>query len=80
MNVQEDETQVLIESEFNKLNISNRDSDTVIAIHENCSYCNKPFIKKLWCKECDSFGIIEGWSSGNPDIDKFIKDTMYDVG
>jgi hypothetical protein len=53
-----------------KLNIS----DT-----KNCSYCNKPFTKKLWCKKCDPFRIIEGWTSGNPDIDKFIKDTMYDV-
>ncbi len=26
-----------------------------------------------------SFGIIEGWTSGNPDIDKFIKDTIYDA-
>src|SRR5207244_4459255 len=32
-----------------------------------------------WCKECDPFRVIEGWSSGNPDIDKFIKDTMYDA-
>src|SRR5207245_1989984 len=23
--------------------------------------------------------MIEGWSSGNPDIDKFIKDTIYDA-
>ena len=58
----------LMETEFNKLNISDRDSDTVITIHENCSYCNKPFIKKLWCKECDPCHMIEGWSSGSPDI------------
>ncbi|GBB87621.1 hypothetical protein RclHR1_01410004 [Rhizophagus clarus] len=43
----------------------------------SCSYCNKPFIEELWCKECDPFGIMEGWTSGNPDIDKFLKDTMY---
>ena len=61
-----------METEFNKLNISDRDSD----VKKNCSYCNKPFTKKLRC-ECDPFGIIEGWTSGNPDIDKFIKDTMY---
>jgi len=29
------------------------------------------------CKECDQFRVMEGWTSGNPDIDKFIKDTMY---
>ena len=23
--------------------------------------------------------MIEGWSSGNPDIDKLIKDTIYDA-
>ena len=77
MDVQENETQVPIESEFNKLNISDSDSNPVIIIHENCSYCNEPFTEKLWCKKCDPFGIIEGWSSGNPDIDKFIKDTIY---
>src|SRR4051812_25548390 len=59
-----------METEFNKLKIS----DT-----KNCSYCNKPFTEELWCKECDQFRIMEGWTSGNPDIDKFIKDTMYDV-
>jgi hypothetical protein len=61
-----------METEFSKLNISVGDSS-----HKNCSYCNKPFIKELWCKECDPFRIMEGWTSGNPDIDKFIKDTMY---
>ncbi|PKC65878.1 kinase-like protein [Rhizophagus irregularis] len=45
--------------------------------HKYCSYCNRPFIEKLWCKKCDPYKIIEGWTSGNPDIDKFIKDTMY---
>src|SRR3954452_22054608 len=62
-------------TKFIKLNIS--DKETVNT--KNCSYCNKPFTEELWCKECDPFRIIEGWTSGNPDIDKFIKDTMYDV-
>src|SRR4051812_16860392 len=67
-----------MESEFNKLNISDKeDSETVNT--KNCSYCNKPFTEELWCKECDPLRIIEGWTSGNPDIDKFIKDTMYDA-
>ena len=79
MNNQENETQVQMESEFSKLNISNRDSNTVITNNKNCSYCNEPFTDELWCKECDPFRVIEGWSSGNPDIDKFIKDTMYDA-
>ena len=73
------ETQVPIESEFNNLNISDKDSNSVNTNYRNCSYCNKPFTKKLWCKECDPFRMIEGWTSGNNDIDKFIKDTIYDV-
>ena len=68
-----------LNSLFNKLNISNNDSNPVITSNKNCSYCNKPFTEELWCKRCDPFGVIEGWSSGNPDIDKFIKDTMYDA-
>ena len=66
---------------FNKLNIPNRDSNPVPVntTHKNCSYCDKPFTEELWCKECDPFRIMEGWTSGNPDIDKFIKDTMYDA-
>src|ERR1043165_5228572 len=68
-----------LNSLFNKLNISNRDSNPVITNNKNCSYCNEPFIEELWCEKCDPFRVIEGWSSGNPDIDKFIKDTMYDA-
>src|ERR1051325_2618327 len=64
-------------SEFNNLNITDGDSHPIIINHRNCSYCNKPFSEDLWCKECDPFKMIEGWTSGNPDIDKFIKDTMY---
>ncbi|GET50844.1 kinase-like domain-containing protein [Rhizophagus irregularis DAOM 181602=DAOM 197198] len=45
--------------------------------HKNCSYCNKSFTKELWCKECDPFMNIERWSSGNNEIDKLIKDTIY---
>ena len=62
-----------METEFNKLNISDRDSD----VNKNCLHCDKPFTEELWCKECDPFRMVEGWTSGNPDIDKFIKDTMY---
>src|SRR5438034_9594749 len=72
----ENETQVPIESEFNNLNISDKDSNIN---HENCSYCNKPFTEELWCKKCDPFRMIEGWTSGNNDINKFIKDTIYEA-
>ena len=75
MNVNDHENNQM-ETEFNKLNISDEDSNTVNN-HKNCSYCDKPFTEELWCKECDPFRIMEGWTSGNPDIDKFIKDTMY---
>ncbi|CAB4430525.1 unnamed protein product [Rhizophagus irregularis] len=72
------ETQVPIETEFVNLNISDKDSSSVNISNKNCSYCNKPFIEELWCKECDPRRMIEGWTSGNNDIDKFIKDTIYD--
>jgi hypothetical protein len=69
------EAQILTESEFNNLKIY----DTVNINHKNCSYCNQPFIEELWCKECDPLKMIEGWTSGNSDVDKFIKDTIYDA-
>src|SRR3954467_520988 len=78
MDKQESETQVLIESEFNK-NILDKVSNQINSSHKNCSYCNKQFTEKLWCKECDPYNIIEGWTSGHPGIDKFIKDTMYNA-
>ena len=56
-----------IEFQFDKLNVSGY----------NCSRCNKQFTEKLWCRDCDPFRIIEGWISGNSNVDKFIKDTMY---
>jgi hypothetical protein len=69
-NDKESDTQ--IESEFNKLNIS----DSVITInHENCY--QPP--QKLWCKECVPSCIIEGWTSENPEIDDFIKNTIYNA-
>jgi hypothetical protein len=60
------ETRTPIESEFNKLNIS----DLATINHENC---------KPWCKECVPSCIIEGWTSGNSEIDNFIKDTIYNA-
>lgn len=56
------------------LSISNNE-----IIDKSCSYCNKPFTNEFWCKECDPRRIIEGWSSENPDIDMFIKATIYNV-
>ncbi|RGB34892.1 hypothetical protein C1646_759997 [Rhizophagus diaphanus] len=73
----ENEAQVSIESEFNNLNILDKDSNSMNIDHKDCSYCNIPSTEELWCKECDPFMNIEGWSSGNNEIDKFIKDTIY---
>ena len=58
-----------IECQFDKLNVSGY----------NCFRCNKQFTEELWCKDYDPFRIIEGWTSENSNIDKFIKDTMYDA-
>src|ERR1044072_7828269 len=62
-----------IQSEFNKLNISIN--------HENCYQPNTT--GKVWCKECVPSCIIkekiEGWTSGNSEIDNFIKDTIYNA-
>ena len=78
MNELENNTKVVtIESEFNKLNILDKNFNLASIIHKNCSYCNEPFTEELWCKKCDPYKIIEGWTSENHDIDKFIKDTMY---
>jgi hypothetical protein len=64
--------EIQIESEFNGLNIS--DGSSAI----NHKYCHGPD-NKLWCKECVPHCLIEGWTSGNDDIDEFIKDTIYNA-
>jgi hypothetical protein len=71
----ENEIQVSIESEFDNLNVSDKDSNSVIINHKNC-YNEKR--RRPWCKECVPHCIIE-WTSGNHDIDEFIKDTIYDA-
>src|SRR5438876_273105 len=63
-NDKESETQ--IDSEFSKLITIN---------HDNCF---QPYIKS-WCKECVPSCVIEGWTSGNSEIDNFIKDTIYNA-
>jgi hypothetical protein len=67
------ETRTQIESEFNKSNIS----DLVIIDHENCYQPDTT--EKVWCKECVPSCIIQGWTSGNSEIDNFIKDTIYNA-
>ena len=61
----------------NKLNISDEGLNLVNINHENCY---QPYATgKYWCKECVPSCIIEGWTSGNSEIDKFIKDTIYNA-
>ncbi|RGB41385.1 kinase-like domain-containing protein [Rhizophagus diaphanus] len=62
--------EVQIESEFNKLNFSDNDSNSVYIDHKNWD---------LWCKESVPRCLIEGWTSGNNDVDEFIKDTIYNA-
>ena len=68
MSINNDEA--LIESEFNRLSLVNIN-------HENCHQPDTT--GKLWCKECVPSCIIEGWTSGNDEIDNFIKDTIYNA-
>src|ERR1043166_3778149 len=58
------ENEAPIESEFNNLNIFDHDN------------CYNPKEERLWCKECVPSCIIEGWTSGNDEIDNFIKNTI----
>ena len=72
------ENKIQVESEFNNLNISDNDSNSVNINHENCYEVGEG--GKSWCKECVPCNIIEGWmTSGNNDIDEFIKDTIYNA-
>src|ERR1700722_18438653 len=72
----ENEAQIPLESEFDKLNISVKDSNPVNINHENCYDLDND---KPWCKECVPCCIIEGWTSENTEIDEFIKDTIYNA-
>src|SRR4051812_48388716 len=64
-----------LKSLFNKLkrisiNNDKKNEPQILVNHKNCY---------PWCKECVPSCIIEGWTSGNSEIDKFIKDTIYNA-
>ena len=58
------------------LSIFDKVSNSVNTNHKNCY---QPGYDKFWCKECVPSCLIEGWSSGNSEIDEFIKDTIYNA-
>ena len=58
------------------LTIRDKNPNSEYINHEKCY---DPYKRKYWCKECAPSCIIEGWSSGNFEIDEFIKDTIYNA-
>ncbi|CAB4433013.1 unnamed protein product [Rhizophagus irregularis] len=71
------ETQVV--SDFNELNTSDKNPNLSKINHENCYNPYNRYNSKFWCKECVPRCIIEGWTSGNDDINNLIKDSIYNV-
>src|SRR5947199_9667529 len=72
MSINNDKESETIDFKFSKLKIS----DLVTINHENCY---QPRNKKLWCEDCVPSCMIKGWTSGNSEIDHFIKDTIYNA-
>ncbi|CAG8654688.1 3443_t:CDS:2, partial [Scutellospora calospora] len=46
-----------------------------------CPTCNRsyPMNSSWWCNDCDRKQLMEGWTSGNSEYDKIIKDTQHEV-
>ncbi|CAG8578589.1 9817_t:CDS:10, partial [Acaulospora morrowiae] len=41
-----------------------------------CTQCKRYNTSKAWCQSCDPFKTTQGWTSGNNDIDVFIKEAQ----
>ncbi|GBB89029.1 hypothetical protein RclHR1_01570001 [Rhizophagus clarus] len=67
----------MFKSLFKKLKIFDKDTNPIKAIYHG--NCYKQDEGAPWCKEYVPRCIIEGWTSGNNDIDDFIKETIYDA-
>ncbi|CAB4403679.1 unnamed protein product [Rhizophagus irregularis] len=57
-------------------NISDKDINTEGT--KNCSYCNKPFTKELWCEEC--INSLEKLAENNDEIGMFNLAICYKDG
>ncbi|RIB22746.1 hypothetical protein C2G38_2033338 [Gigaspora rosea] len=44
-----------------------------------CIKCKRPNISPTWCKLCDPLKATKGWTSGNKDLDKYIKGLQIKV-
>ncbi|CAG8543527.1 17172_t:CDS:10, partial [Acaulospora morrowiae] len=55
---------VVFDDFYNKRNI----------IYGNCIQCERHNTSEAWCQPCDSFKTIQGWTSGDKDIDECIKE------
>ncbi|CAG8529826.1 1044_t:CDS:2 [Acaulospora morrowiae] len=42
--------------------------------HGECAHCKRDNTFLSWCKSCDPFIEIQGWTSGNKDIDDCVKE------
>jgi hypothetical protein len=48
----------------------------------DCSECNRQRTAPMWCKRCDVLSLkrdFVNWTSGNNDIDNFIRYTQYNA-
>ncbi|GES91743.1 kinase-like domain-containing protein [Rhizophagus clarus] len=91
-NVIKEKGQVINKLYLSNLNDESNDSDNLRKIiekflHENqhfgiCPGCNRPNTFRNWCKECYSKKFQQNfgnWTSGNEQIDKFIKESQLNA-